>query len=283
MNLNDKALLVQLTISQWTARKYDKRASSEVAANHNAINQAGRYNKALLPMNDYLANVMTKTGLIRQRYLTNTLPWGTEGTRILPSANYLAFMTDFRTLKGEWIALVNDFVSNYGSLKANARTYLGSLYDDADYPDDAAIAAKFAIDMAVFPVPATDFRVALSAAETDAIRSDLEARLNEAQATAMRDVWMRLFDRVQCIVERLSDPNGRFHNSLIENARELCQLLPRLNLTDDPNLEAMRMAVEEKLTGYDPVAIRNDVTLRRTVAEDANEIADAMRMFMGGL
>ena len=283
MNLNDKALLVQLTISQWTARKYDKRATSEVAANHNAIEQAGRYNKALLPMNDYLANVMTKTGLIRQRYLTNTLPWGIEGTRILPSANYLAFMTDFRTLKGEWLSLVNDFVGNYGTLRANARTYLGSLYDDADYPHDSAIAAKFGIDMAVFPVPATDFRVALSAAETDAIRSSLEARLNEAQATAMREVWTRLYDKVHCIIERLSDPDSRFHNSLIENARELCELLPCLNLTDDPNLEAMRMAVEQKLTAYDPSAIRADVTLRRTVAEDASEIADAMRAFMGGL
>lgn len=283
MDLNDKALLVQLTISQWTARKYDKRATREVATNHNAIEQAGRYNKALLPLNDYLANVMTKTGLIRNRYLNNTLPWGIEGTRILPSANYLAFMTDFRTLKGEWCALVGDFVGNYSALKANARTYLGSLYDDADYPHESAIASKFSIDMAVFPVPATDFRVALSAAETASIRSDLEARLNEAQSTAMREVWTRLYDKVTCIIERLSDPDSRFHNSLIENARELCELLPRLNFMDDPNLEAMRIAVESKLTAYDPSAIRADATLRRAVADDATAIADAMRTFMGGL
>ena len=37
MNLNDRALLVQLTISQWSARKLDKRATKEVAQNHGAI------------------------------------------------------------------------------------------------------------------------------------------------------------------------------------------------------------------------------------------------------
>jgi len=34
MNLNDRALLVQLSISQWTARKFDKRVTRDVASSH---------------------------------------------------------------------------------------------------------------------------------------------------------------------------------------------------------------------------------------------------------
>ena len=43
MKLSDKALLVQLNISQWTARKYDKRATEQVAQQNGSASQAGRY------------------------------------------------------------------------------------------------------------------------------------------------------------------------------------------------------------------------------------------------
>lgn len=283
MNLNDRALLVQLTISQWSARKLDKRATKEVAENHGAIDAAGRYNKSLLPLNDYLANVGTKTGLIRNRYLDNTLPWGIEGTRILPSANYLAFMTDFRKQKSEWEYAVGMFLDHYGDLKDSARRLLGSLYNEADYPSEQEITGKFKMDMAVFPVPSTDFRVALSNDEMTSIKSDLESRLKQSQQAAMKDVWERLYERVKHMVERLSDPKSRFHDSLIDNARELCALLPRLNFTDDPDLEMMRSEVEAKLAHHNPEILRNNPDLRRDTAEEAKAIMEKMSVFMGGL
>ena len=99
MKLSDKALLVQLNISQWTARKYDKRATEQVAQQNASALTAGRYNKSLLPMNDALTNIHQKSTLIRKKFYTNTLPWGIEGTMMLPSANYLNFMTEFRKEK----------------------------------------------------------------------------------------------------------------------------------------------------------------------------------------
>ena len=120
MKLSDKALLVQLNVSQWTARKYDKRATEQVAQQNNTLISAGRYNKSLLPMNDYLDNVHKKTTAIRAKYYANTLPWGIEGTMLLPSANYLNFMTEFRNEKAEWKKLVDNFWDEYPRLKQDA-------------------------------------------------------------------------------------------------------------------------------------------------------------------
>ena len=159
MKLSDKALLVQLSISQWTARKYDKRATEQVASANSAVNAAGRYNKSLLPMNDFLSNVHQKSTLIRKKYYANTLPWGIDGTQILPSANYLAFMNEFRKEKYEWQMIVNQFLAEYESLKYDAQRLLGNLYSDTDYPSKDEIASKFNMDMAIMPVPSGDFRV----------------------------------------------------------------------------------------------------------------------------
>jgi len=280
MNLNDRALLVQLSISQWTARKYDKKATRQVADANGTTMDAGRYNKALLPMNDLLDHVHKKTTHIRQKFYDNTLPWGIEGTMMLPTANYLSFMSEFRKERDDWNSLVNNFVGNYDSMVRDAQRILGSLYDPADYPSSVDIRNKFNMDMAVFPVPSTDFRVSIGSEELTRIQQDVERRVKDAERTAMLDVWQRLFDRVKHMAEKLADPKAIFRDSMIENARELCSLLPRLNFNDDPNLEALRQDVEGKLIKH-PDALRNDPDLRRDTAAEAKKIMDAMSVFMG--
>ena len=280
MNLNDRALLVQLSVSQWTARKYDKKVTQEVASANGVASGVGRYNKSLLPMNDMLDNVHKKTTHIRTKFYENTLPWGIEGTMMLPTANYLRFMTDFRKEKSEWELLVNRFIWDYPKLKADAQRILGSLYNEADYPTVDELKLKFKMDMAIFPVPATDFRVQIASDELTRIQQDVEARVKSAQSTAMNEAWNRLYERVKNMAEKLADPSAIFRDSLVENTRELCALLPRLNFADDPHLEQMRQDVEASLLKH-PEALRNDLDLRRDTADEAKAIMDKMKSFMG--
>jgi hypothetical protein len=281
MTLNDRALLVQLSISQWTARKYDKKATRQVADANGTTMDVGRYNKALLPMNGLLDYVHKKSSHIRTKFYENTLPWGIEGTMMLPTSNYLQFMTDFRKERDEWNTLVGNFVHNYDQLVQNAKRQLGSLYDPADYPSTSDIRTKFHMDMSVYPVPSTDFRVAIGSDELSRIQQDVERRVADAQTKAMQEVWTRLHDRVKHMAEKLADPKAIFRDSLVENAREICALLPRLNFADDPNLEAMRQQVEASLLKH-PEALRTDPDLRRDTAAEAKAIMDKMSVFMGG-
>jgi hypothetical protein len=282
MNLNDKALLVQLNISQWTARKLDKKATHEVAATHGAITAAGRFNKSLLPMSDLLDMIHKKTSAIRTKYYENTLPWGLDGTMMLPTANYLAFMSEFRKEKGEWEALVQTFLDNYDRLVLDAQRLLGSLYNPADYPAASELRHKFRMDMAVYPIPNTDFRVRIGSEELARIQQDVERRVKDAEQAALKDVWTRLFDRVKHMAEKLADPKAIFRDTMVENTRELCALLPRLNFNDDPDLEAMRQQVEASLLKH-PEALRTNPALRRDTASEAQKIMDSMSVFMGAL
>jgi hypothetical protein len=273
---------VQLSISQWTARKYDKKATQEVASAFNTAKDAGRYNKSLLPMNDYLDRVHKKTTFIREKFYKNTLPWGIEGTMMLPTSNYLQFMTEFRKEKGEWQSLVDQFVGNYDQLRDDAKRVLGGLYNDADYPSTSDVARKFNMDMAIFPVPATDFRVSIASDELTRIQQDVERRVADAQSTAMKEVWTRLYDRVKHMAEKLADPKAIFRDTLVENLQEQCSMLSRLNFMDDPNLETLRQQVEGTLASHHPDALRNDPDLRRDTAAEAKAIMDKMSVFMGG-
>lgn len=282
MLLTDRALLTQLSISQWTARKFDKKTTAEVASSHGVTSAVGRYNKSLLPMNDLLDHVHKKSTLIRTKYYDNTLPWGMDGTQMLPTSNYLEFMTEFRKEKGEWQYLVDQFVTNYDQLKLDAKRVLGSLYNPTDYPPSDEIADKFRMDMAVYPIPSNDFRVSIASDELTRIQQDVERRVAEAQSGAMKEVWVRMYDRVKHMAEKLADPKAIFRDSMVENAREICDILPRLNFNDDPDLERMRQEVEAKLIKH-PDALRNDPDLRRDTAAEAKAIMDKMSAFMGAL
>jgi hypothetical protein len=283
MKLNDRALLVQLSISTWSANRLDKEISTETNAMKGVQRGAGRYHKSLLPACDLLDAIKSKASLIRTKFYDNTLPWGVKGIQILPSANYLAFMTEFRKERAEYERLVNQFVPAYPQLVLDAKQFLGSAYKPADYPDADTINDKFKMDMQVMPVPNDDFRVNIADSELERIQEEVQARVNQAAQTAMQDVWQRLYDKVKHLADKLADPASRVHESTVQHVVDMCELLPRLNFNDDPNLEAMRREVEAKLTGYSKDTLVGDVKLRQTKADEAADIAARMAAFMGGL
>ena len=284
MKLTDRALLVQLNVSQWTARKYDKKVTQAVAEQHNTIVEAGRYNKSLLPLNDYLGNIHKLTTTIRTEYYKNTLPWGINGTQMLPSKNYMSFMTAFRNHKSNWLALVDQFVDAYPQLKLDAQRLLTiGLYKEEDYPSVENLRAKFGMDMIVMPVPTDDFRVQIADEELSAIQQQVTDRVTNASQEAMKEAWQRLYDVVKHASDKLNDPTGVFRNSLVENINDICGILPRLNFADDPNLEAMRQQVEQSLANENPEALRVDWDLREQKGRQVKAIADKMAVFMGDL
>lgn len=284
MHLSDKALLVHLGISQWIGKKLDKKASQEVAAMNGATGNVGNFNKTLLPTCNLLESVKRLTADIRKDFYRNTLPWGIEGTFILPSANYLAFMTEHRGKKGKWEALVNKFLDAYPQARIDAERLLVGMYKASDYPSESEMAMKFGMDITVLPVPsAGDFRVELADGEFDTIQSEIEQRVTASSQAAVKDVWQRLYDKVSWLNSRLADPANTFHESTYNDAQELVKMLTRLNFTDDPNLEQLRMDAEKKLFNVHPQTLAHDPVLRSDTADEAKAIMDKMSVFMGGL
>lgn len=280
MSLNERALLTQLQISQWSARRFDKKTSRMVANNFGVAEQVGRYNKSLLPGAEALALVHAKATYIRTIYYKNTLPWGIEGTQILPCDNYLTFIKEYNEHRNEWQWLVDQFVKEYPDLVVNARNTLGGLFNLEDYPHHNHIRDRFYIDLAVFPVPSTDFRVSVMDSELQRIKIDIEARVAHAQNVALGEAWQRLYDRVKTVYDKIVDPTSIFRDSLIENVRETCDLLGRMNITNDPQFEAMRQEVMHTIAGHDPETLRRDLDQRSEVADEVKTIMDKMRAFM---
>lgn len=288
-NITESAMLSRLSVSLWTARRHDKRLSDEVATNHGAQSDAGRYNKLLLSK-DALAETSKIASAAREFHYTNTLPWMDDGYRILPAANFWHYGEKMRAYHADFDSAVAKFLDGYPSFKADARVRLNGMFREDDYPDEQRIRAKFDFDVGTMPLPqAADFRVSLNDGEVARIKSEIEQRTQAAIDGAVRDLWQRIRATVEHIAERLElyrvsggKVENPFRDSLIENARELVGLLPRLNVTGDPDLDRITREIDMKLCALDPQTLRESDVLRGKVAQDANAILEAMAGYCGG-
>lgn len=281
-NIKDRAMLVSLSISVWTARAHDKRVSKEVAQKHNAPADVGKYHKKLLAEAPSYDAVTKLEGEIRKWHYTQTLPWSQDGSRILPAQNYFDYTGALREHRARFDSSVAAFIHHYPGLKQTAKIRLNGLYREEDYPGEHEIRDHFEIETKIFPMPAAeDFRINLGDEEVAMIRERISLDVAAAQQIAMRDLWNRLHSGVSHLVERLSDPDKVFRDTLVTNLRELCSLLPRLNLTQDRQLEAMRAEIETRLSGQNPQSLREDPSLRAKVAQEAARIQSVMSAYMG--
>lgn len=267
-SISNRALLISVTISQWTAAKRDKAETEAVEYKHGAIKSSARVNKSLLPGAKALTAIHKASGGIRNFVYANTLPWG-EGTQILKTEGYMPLNTHLSGLISAWDRLVLGFISEYPQLVDDAKASLGTLFNRDDYPEEDDVKFWFGINVKFMPVPdASDWRVSVGDRELESLRKNVEDQVRKSQTEAMREAWDRLFDVVRHAHERLSKPDAVFRDSLVENAISLCNLLPSLNLADDPKLEQMRREVLSSLGKQSPATLRSDQGVRSKAARD---------------
>lgn len=281
--IHARALLVSLSISTWSARRYDRKVTDKVNAEFAASRDAGRYNKMLLPGDNpaYKALVSLSNALRAQHY-DQTLPWSDESWRLLPTAQYMPYADWYRQRSREFWTAFETFKADYPSARAQAALLLNGMYRDEDYPTVDQLSRRFALNVEYSPVPAVgDIRVDLASDQITAIETSIRSRVETATKTAMRDAWKRLHDVVAHAADRLSSPDAIFRDSLIGNIRETCDLLARLNVTNDPDLELLRSRTKAALSRLDPEDLRDDQTARAAAARKAEDILSAIRGVYG--
>jgi hypothetical protein len=283
VDLTTRAMLVRLTISQWTARKLDKKLTREVTQNHGAADDAARVNKSLISKErlDTISKIATEA---RSAHYRNTLPWNDDGSRILPAARFMAYRDELNEIRERFETAVEDFCRNYPDYVDAERTRLNGMFRIEDYPTHYEIRDAYSFATHIDPLPsADDFRVQLGRDETERIRQQIEERTAETTNAAMIDLWNRLYEVVKAAADKLSVPIGEdgsiFRDSLIGNVRDLVAILPDLNITNDPNLKTLTEEVSCCLAYNDPESLRKSQLDRTLAAADARRILDSMSQY----
>ena len=277
--LSERALLVAVNISAWSGRKVDKKATDTANLAHKASSEAGKYHKRLLPGAHELGEISTIASQIRAYFYEQTLPWMSDGSRILPSQNYLKFVQGMKKYQVEFEKACKDFYAAYPTLKAEAQKKLGGLYDPEEYPEDQSISEKFKVEVSYMPMPdVKDFRTEISETE----KKNFQRKMKEVEGAAMRECWERMHKVTKLAAERLAQPDAIFRDSLIENIRDMANLMPMLNVSNDKSLEKSRREILDVVSGFSPDELRENADARDKASKELADIEAKMSAFMGG-
>ncbi len=287
-SLSSRAMLCSLSISMWSARKHDPDASQEIAQRHGAQADAGRYHKVLLPK-AALAEIQKVVSDARQEHYFMTLPWDDNGYRVLPAAAYMDHTEKMRELSNRFTPAVEALAREFGKLVEEAKVRLGGLFRSEDYPSPDELCSKFSFETKVMPLPdAGDFRVTLGDEEKERIKRQITTAVEASLQVASRDLWQRLYEAVSHLAERLSaykvtgvGVEHPFRDTVVTNLVRLVDVLPKLNVTGDPELERLAAQVRASLL-VDPQDLRNSESMRSETAKAATAICDRMAAYMAG-
>ena len=278
ISIASSAVLIDLNISIWTARKLDKNVSKEIDINKNTTIKAGNYNKHILAGSDQLDAITKLANEIRDWHGRQTLPWSDTGTRLLPMTNFFEYKQQLGVYEAEFKSRINTFIQQYPNIIQSMVYKLGNLFDRSEYPDADKIESKFNLRYTIMPVPETkDFRVDIADDIRDEMQKEYQKAYEGRVETAMSDAWSRLHNTLEHMVDRLSgDDKKIFRNSLVDNALELTNLLTRLNITKDPKLEQARQALEQSLVGVTADDLRESQGARQEILSRVNEIMESI-------
>lgn len=272
MSLKNAAMLVKMTIKQWDPYARDDRATESVDVAFNTNGKSGNFNKKLLDRK-ILLPITTVLSEIRAEHNRMTMPWTYKGVSILPSSLFLEYTGKMRSLEPQLIDAVNNLGSQMPVHLANQRSVLGSLFNPDDYPSAEELTKAYGITHSFFPVPSTNhFVLDLEENEVLKIKQDLENNLKIASKEALSHLYSRVAKVVGAVHERLSDPENVFRACTFDNVRDLVEILPRLNVFEDENLNQICRDIKNNLLSVNPQVFRENLDVRKEVAQNAFDI-----------
>jgi hypothetical protein len=277
MSIASSAVLVELNISVWPANKVDREMTETVNANASAVRDASQTRKNLFAGTSLRKDIEKLAARIRLYHNQHTLPWADKGQRLLPTKLFMEYKQTMNNYEAQFKQMCNNFFYEYPRLVAEAQQHLGTMYRASDYPEIAEVEMKFGFRMAIDPIPESgDFRLDISAQDLDEMKAQYEVKFEERLADAMRTPWERLHEVLSAMSKKLTDEDGdekkRYHDSLVTNAVDLCGLLDKMNITNDPKLEEARKQLELTMLGADIETIKDSATVRESMKNKVDAI-----------
>ena len=281
--LTEKAILAKFKIRRWGATKLDKEVSKDVTERYHAKREAGHWVKILVDR-EIMKKVEKIAGLARDFHNFNTLPWMQDGVGILLVKNHFNYMTGMRKYTQMFEDVVNtEVLAKYNELIEKAKETLGATWKASDYPTIDAIKVKFGFEISYYPVPVKgDFRVHMDKDIVESMKRDMEAKVNETQNAAMKELWNRVYTVVNHMANKLSgDKPQKLYTSMIGNIEALVNLLPNLNINNDPNLERLGAEIKTKVVdAVDLDDLKTDNKYRKETEKEVKALVNKMEAYL---
>jgi hypothetical protein len=281
-SLNEKALLVRLSISKPTTVRRD--TSAEAFTQAQLSDQGLRVSSVLFrEPSSPVRQLLNNANAIYHYHRTNTLPYVDRGPRLLPVTHYETYSEQVRKMRAELDSQLNVTMPNYDTYVQEDMNLRGARAALKDYPTKDEFTRGFDLRFTFSPLPdRSHFLFDVS----DEDKAALDAQLEEAAAAARQEMFGRIKEPLSKMVEKLKVPAGEpgsiFRDSLVENVTDSVRLVRQLAM-GDPTILAMCDEVDAATTGHarNPQVLRDSPIVRMQAAARLAEVEKKLDFMFG--
>ena len=296
-DIRTSAMLVNLTITEWTGKKKDAKASREITSRHGAAAYAAKVDKELLPNFKELKDLHNFVAAARKRHMQLTMPWGERGQRLLATAMLPEYKAWAEPTTRTFYELRDAVASKYEwevKKVGAANSELGTLYNPNDYDSKGAIEGKFSITFDYNPIPAaSDFRVDVGKEALEELQASCDAAYERVVEATTLDLWKRLHEPLQNMVDNLQEGNfdgtnlgfktkkngaqgepkvKGFKETLVPNVLSIVRMMEVANWDNNPVMDEAIRKLKSDLTGVNTGMLKNNTATRQKVRTTAEQV-----------
>ena len=205
-----------------------------------------------------------------------------DDQQLLPTSRYTQVAVEMGNRQLQHRQLVTAFANNYANVLHLAAQSQGDLFDAGVYPDVSAVTGQFSMQFRVRALaqPQQILKATgLDAGTLQQIERETEAQITASLGESLRDSYRDLYSAVERVAVQCGKEKGRIYDTLMTDLDHLCEVLPDLNFTGDPQLIAFIEECKTRIS-YHPDTLRVDPLLRSAAATSAADIMEKMRRFV---
>lgn len=207
-----------------------------------------------------------------------SLPWPEPGIRLMRRDEVEPFNGRMQDFSERLAERVDDFNDGFSELMESARSRLGDLFNESDYPATLRGAFAIAWDFPAVEAPSYLRRLNPELYEQECER--VRSRFAEAARLAEEAFFSELTDLVSHLCERLSgEHDGKskiFRDSAVTNLQEFFARFRALNVGSNDDLERVVEQAQSDLRGVRPNALRTSDGLRQHVATQLSGVQSVL-------
>lgn len=278
----ETGILVRVSFGKFAPKVANKKASHEYASAHGA-DVAMHKAHMLLVSDEYTQPIQKFESSVRQNFLNvMTIPWERGGSSLLPAKMIDAFMNQVASLRQEHDRLVAEWLSNYDAIVSAAKLKLNGDFDARRYPSREDVSRKFYMEVTYSPLPASgDYRIDVSKELLEEVAAETDRIADARFADARLELRQRLVDKLQHLSDRCKAVNendkAKWYESNITNLVDLIDIIPKMLLGNDVELEQAIKDARSLLSGIDSDTIKSSEAVRDSVRKKAASIISSLQ------
>lgn len=270
-----EACLVQMSTSCWQGSRILEPSVMEEVGDSDWLR-----GRKYLVNPETLHPIRAVIGRARKDLEKKALPFPIHGLTLVPKEQIGNVEEVLSLHRSTFYEAVQQFEEGYEEAREMARSSLGKLFNETDYP--AQIRSKFGFSWTYLTIETPGRHSILTPEIYEREKAKFAAMMQETEELCIAALRAEFAENVAHIVNRLTSEESEkpkiFKRSMMEKMQAFLDSFEARNLFDDDELQRLVSEARRVVGGVSASALREDPFLKHQIAAEMGKVKDALNL-----